>query len=103
MHNKKGIRKSAWNRVKYSQDSSLVRSRPQAEAFPRGEILYSFHALLRLSPFSVCRIRLPHVAQLEAYHVASNLEAYRVVCVRLWFRSHIERSQEAERGGKGHG
>ena len=53
MHNKKGIRRSAWNRVKYSQDRSLVRSRPQAEAsaFPRGEILCPFRALLRLALF----------------------------------------------------
>ena len=29
MHSKKGIRKSAWNCVKYSQDCSLIRSRPQ--------------------------------------------------------------------------
>jgi len=53
MRNKKGIRKGAWKRVKYSQDRSLVRSRPQAEAsaFPRGEILYPFHILLRLALF----------------------------------------------------
>jgi len=37
----KGIRKSVWNRVKYSQDNFLVWSRAQAEAsaFPHDEIM----------------------------------------------------------------
>src|SRR5262249_7967200 len=38
---------------------------------------------------------------LEAYYVAINLEAYRVVCVRLWFQSQGGKRRESNRGVKG--